>query len=155
MTAGSGGEKAACLPTRRNFVDPSRRLRQATPTVSASPSVAPPEHPVSTPIKPALERESVENVFGIVLPILVLKGDEIVPGAKVFKDEDAYDFDEPSHVVMGDEEEPDFPEDANAENLWNKVQVIEQLVAEKKIRPNDRCPCQSGKKWKRCCMRKI
>ena len=31
-----------------------------------------------------------------------------------------------------------------------RQQVTQPIIAEKKIRPNDPCPCGSGKKYKQC-----
>ena len=50
------------------------------------------------------------------------------------------------------------PSKMNAEQI-NKLQVLLGLKkgpAKKriKIRVNDKCPCDSGKKYKKCCMRK-
>ena len=39
--------------------------------------------------------------------------------------------------------------------LYCKIRrELEKAVKEKKIYPNDMCPCGSGKKYKKCCMRK-
>jgi uncharacterized protein YchJ len=42
------------------------------------------------------------------------------------------------------------------EGYWIKVPRVEAVVqrkAEKVQRPNDRCACKSGKKFKKCCGR--
>lgn len=50
------------------------------------------------------------------------------------------------------------PSKMNAEQI-NKLQVLlglkkGQTKKRIKIRVNDKCPCDSGKKYKKCCMRK-
>jgi SWIM/SEC-C metal-binding protein len=45
--------------------------------------------------------------------------------------------------------EPDKPEDiTNLEILLNPQKT---MIAEKKVGRNERCPCGSGKKYKKCC----
>lgn len=67
----------------------------------------------------------------------------------------------------GEEKETSFIIDSRAEDVhastrewlegvWKPVPVIETvqtLKAEKRVGPNDKCPCGSGKKHKKCCGR--
>ena len=43
------------------------------------------------------------------------------------------------------------PDDAFFDRLFKQTPVVK---AEKKIYPNDPCPCGSGKKYKKCCGKK-
>ena len=45
-------------------------------------------------------------------------------------------------------------DDSVYEALDMRIAAIKPFVAEKKVYPNDPCPCGSGKKYKKCCGRK-
>ena len=45
-------------------------------------------------------------------------------------------------------------DDSVYEALDKRIAAIKPFVAEKKVYPNDPCPCGSGKKYKKCCGRK-
>ena len=40
-----------------------------------------------------------------------------------------------------------------AKKIGRTKQAYRQAVS-RKIKPNSKCPCGSGKKWKRCCMKR-
>ena len=45
-------------------------------------------------------------------------------------------------------------DDSVYEALDKRIAAIKPFVAEKKVYPNNPCPCGSGKKYKKCCGRK-
>jgi len=52
------------------------------------------------------------------------------------------------------EEKPKFELQEKAEKEYKAIQILYRKVNElNKIQRNHPCPCGSGKKWKKCCMK--
>ena len=70
-------------------------------------------------------------------------------------------FEQPPVIVPGSTNAAKLLENANAElaamglkvDFERNTAVVSDGNAQKKIYPNDPCPCGSGKKYKKCCGR--
>jgi len=99
------------------------------------------------------EDSARESPVGIVLPFVRFDGD-VHLGVKLFKTEDQWEYDEPYAVIEHDRDikSGTFSRERLPE-VWRTVPVVETIIAEKKTRPNEKCPCGSGRKFKKCCGR--
>lgn len=97
-----------------------------------------------------IEGQTREGSVGLVLPLLLYDG-EIRLGVKLFKDEDDWEYDRPYLRLFHDEVKEEHAE--TLEKAWEVVEPVMAMVADASPRPNDRCLCGSGRKFKKCCGR--
>lgn len=95
-----------------------------------------------------IEVECHESTKGFVIAFVRYHDLEAFLGFMLVNDEDEiYHEEEASNDPMPKDKKEFY------EAVWKSFEPVIQMVAEKKTRPNEKCPCQSGKKWKRCCGR--
>ena len=67
---------------------------------------------------------------------------------------DRWDIEELGRGELGGFGEREAMTEASEHGGAEPVQVQTYVRAEKRVKPNEPCPCGSGKKYKHCCMRK-
>lgn len=98
-----------------------------------------------------IEGEPRETSAGITEPILAYHG-TLRLGVRLFKDDDAWETEKYYAQIFDDDPNKD---EELLKKAWHTVAPVITIVAnDKPPRPNQKCPCGSGKKYKKCCIYK-
>lgn len=95
-----------------------------------------------------IEGEPRESSAGITEPILVYHG-SLRLGVRLFKDEDAWETETHYARIFDDDAEKD---EELLTKAWHVVAPVAPIANVKTTQPNQKCPCGSGKKYKKCCI---
>lgn len=101
----------------------------------------------------SVELEVHESRHGFVVATAHYRKNELVVGFLLVNDDEEIVFD--TECQPGEPEPTAEDQRQWLKEVWSEPPTVETRVAPQRVGPNEKCPCGSGKKYKRCCERKI